>query len=260
MSQESDKQMKQPEPEDPTSRPPLYRPPANVVGGPPRQHSSSQPGRVSPPEQEERMRRLRELRQQRQQSGYNTTPPHVFQRRGLPTPPPVQPTFQDTIKHWWRNGPFASPLPLSEENERINKPGPVTTRPSTSPSGPPSPLEQRARAWLAQSRRGLARCSIQVRDALLQIIRRFKQRAISTQKSGEAAEIVPGLIVVGFAPGVSRQDAVKQIDTLGGKPLRYRTATNSYQVAVPPGQEEVLIHHFRQLPGVILSDLERSPG
>lgn len=256
MSQEPDEQMNQPGPEEPMIRPPLYRPSVPFVSSSSRKHAFSQPVRDAPPEQEERMRRLRELRRQRQQSSYDETSPPTFQRRGLPTPPPAQPSFQEAIKHWWRNGPFANPLSVPEEREKINTPGPVPTKPFP----PRSPLEQRSRAWLAKGRSGVARLSVQTRNMLLQMMNLFKQRAISAQRPDEATEIVPGLIVVSFAPGVTRQDAVRQIGALGGKPLRYRTSTNSYQVAVPPGQEEALIQQYRQIPGVILADLERSSG
>lgn len=86
----------------------------------------------------------------------------------------------------------------------------------------------------------------------------LNQKMQSQAKPASPEEAVPGMIIVGFAPTVSMEDAVREIGALGGKPLRHKAALNLYQVAVPPGQEQACIQLFRQRPGVISADLERS--
>ena len=83
---------------------------------------------------------------------------------------------------------------------------------------------------------------------------RTQQPQPSVVKEG----MVPGLIVVGFAPTISRQEGVQQIMALGLKPMRYKAAANLYQVAVPPGQEQALIRRFLRQPGVVSAALEPS--
>ena len=77
------------------------------------------------------------------------------------------------------------------------------------------------------------------------------------QPTAPEEEIVPGLIVVGFAPAISREEGGKRITALGGKPLRYKAALNRYQVAVPPGQEQLFIQQYARQPDVIFADLAR---
>jgi hypothetical protein len=69
--------------------------------------------------------------------------------------------------------------------------------------------------------------------------------------------IVPGLVVIGFASSVSREEGIQLITALGGKPLRYKASLNLFQVAVPPGQERAMIQRFWQQPEVVSAGVER---
>ncbi|HEY7347809.1 MAG TPA: hypothetical protein VH599_05775 [Ktedonobacterales bacterium] len=216
-----------------------------------------QPSGAFPSPQDERLARLRALREQRQQFGAGPIPPADFQRRGLPTPPPAQPPVQELLKHWWHHGPFSGRLPS------VNPTDPQAEKKETRPATPPlpttaTPYEERAKEWIAQGRKGLSIASAKAQEMMNQAKDLLNQKMQSQPKPSNAEEIVPGLIIVGFAPTVSMEEAVKEIGALGGKPLRHKAALNLYQVAVPPGQEQALIQRFRQQPGVISADLEHA--
>ncbi len=214
--------------------------------------------------QDERLERLRELRRQRQQWGTGPLPPGEFQRHGLPTPPPPQPPVQELIKQWWRNGPFSGRLPSGDPTS------PPAARRETRPSAPPlptkaTPYEERAKELIAQGRKGLSIASAkaqemmrEARDLLSQKLQSQKLQSQPKPANPAATEVVPGLIIVGFAPTISRQEAIREISALGCKPLRHKATLNLYQVAVPPGQELALIQRFLQRPGVVSANLERS--
>jgi hypothetical protein len=247
-----------PEPEDQSNHPSFQAfpdPPGSGLSRsvPPQMDRSA----LSP--QEQRLAQLRELRQQRQQFEQGSAPSIGFQRRGLPTPPPPQPPLQEMLKHWWRNGPFPSRL-----SSPVSPPGSNAEQGKAAPldrggeSGTVSFLEERARAWIDQGRKGVALWSAKAQKMIAQAKGKLNQKMQGDQQRAEAGELIPGLIVIRFAPGISRQEAVKQISALGGKPLRYKAASNIYQVAVFPGQEHALIEQYRQQPGVISADLERS--
>jgi hypothetical protein len=190
MSQESNERSNQSGREGRMNRPPWYRPAGSPMGGSPHQQPPSQPVRPIRREQDERITRLRELRRQRQQSGYDAAPPdmYTFRRRGIPTPPPAQPSFQEMVKHWWYNGPFAGQSPAGGDKKHVNQQGPITTRQrpplSRQPfSSFPSSLEQRIRAWLTQGQLALTRLSARVRDAIHQITKQMEQKAKNGQRS-----------------------------------------------------------------------------
>jgi hypothetical protein len=193
MSQESDERLNQPEREERISRPPWYRSSVPPTGGSPRrQQHSSQPVRPIYGGQDERMTRLRELRHQRQRSGYDPAPPdlYTFQRRGIPTPPPAQPSFQEMIKHWWHNGPFAGQSPSAGKKKHADQQGPVPIRqrpplPHSRPSSASAPLEQRVRTWIIQGHIALKRLGARVRNAIDQIANRMQQKAKSSQRPGK---------------------------------------------------------------------------
>lgn len=205
--------------------------------------------------QDERLARLRELRRQRQQFGTGPLDP---QRRGLPTPPPPQPPVQDLLKHWWHHGPFSGRLPSigpadPQTGKREARPGPPPALPPTA-----TPYEERAKEWIAQGRKGLSIASARAQGMLHQARDLLNQKIQSQSNPTSPEEAVPGIIIIGFAPTVSMEDAVREIGVLGGKPLRHKAALNLYQVAVPLGQEQACIQLFLQRPGVISADLERS--
>ncbi len=192
MSQESDERLNRPGREGRMSRSPWYRPSVPPTGGSPRRQHSSQPVRPIYEEQDERMTRLRELRRQRQQSGYDPAPPgmYTFQRRGIPTPPPAQPSFQEMIKHWWHNGPFAGRSPSAGEQRHTDKQGPLPIRqrpplPHSHPSSASAPAEQRVRAWMIQGHIALKRLGARVRDAIDQIANQIQQKTKGSQRSGK---------------------------------------------------------------------------
>ncbi len=207
--------------------------------------------------QDARLERLRELRRQRQQLGTGPLFSGEIQRHGLPTPPPAQPPLQELIKHWWRNGPF------SGRQSSADPTTPQAQRRETGPIAPPlptkaTPYEERAKELLAQGRKGLAIASAKAQEMMNQAKSRLSQKMQSQPKPARVEGVVPGFIIIGFAPTIPRQEAVRAIHALGGKPLRHKASLNLYQVAVPPGQEQAMIHQFLRQPGVVSADLERS--
>lgn len=68
---------------------------------------------------------------------------------------------------------------------------------------------------------------------------------------------MPGLILIGFELTVPREQAIKEITAMGGKPLRHKESQNLFQVAVPPGEELALMQQLLLRPGVVSADLER---
>ena len=215
----------------------------------PEERVSNKPQRVAKPSAEEELRaRLGELRRQREQAGPHAPPSGDFQRRGLPVPPAPQPPLKNLLKQWWEHGPFSGtpqPPPVSEE--------PAVARKDELPS-----LNDRAESWLNQSRQTIAGLNTRA-QGIIQQARRHFQEVRQSQPLTPEEEVIPGLIMVSFAPTVSHEEGVKLITALGGKPLRYKAALNKYQVAVPPGQEQHLIERYRRHPGVIAADLERPP-
>jgi hypothetical protein len=204
------------------------------------------------PPQRARQERLQRLRQQRQQS---ERLPEIarYQRQGVPAPPPSQPSFKALLKHWWEHGPFASPTPRT----------PATSKPPAKipvGMGEARPVEKRVRAWIARGQQELplllARVQKTVQQAKAQANTPSRKRPMRVPED----RMVPGMIVLGFAPEVSRDEAAQRIRELGGKPLRYKAAINQFQVAVPLGQEEAFVTYCRQAPDVIYADLERPGG
>src|SRR5579871_132158 len=226
----------------------------------------SRPGQTPPPPpqpprpalspQDERLARLRELRKQRQDIGNGPIPPGEFRRRGLPTPPPEQTPLQEVIKHWWQHGPFAGPPPGTRPPEA--EAGGGNTRPSAPVPAMPTPYEERAKELLAQGRKSLSLAGIKAQEMLHQAKDLLNQKMQSQPKLPSTEEIVPGIIIVGFAPTIAREQAIREIGALGGKPLRHQAALNLFQVAVLPGQERAMIQRRLQRPGVISADLERA--
>ncbi len=250
----------------------------------------------APPAEDELLARLRELRRQRQQSIHGPMPVIEFQRRGLPTPPPPQPPLKELLRQWWQNGPFAGKSLLSPDPDGAQTSKPVSPYPSQASSqerqpgiptaseeapspqerpgprhaprassrklpahgGQTQPLDERARAWLTQSRETIAALNAKAQEMVEQAKDWISEKSRSHQQRGEE-EFVSGLIVVGFAPEISREEGIQRIAALGGRPLRYKAALNLYQVAVPPGQERMLIQHYLQQPGVVSASLEH-PG
>ncbi len=223
----------------------------------PDERAVKKPGVGRPSDEAERRARLGELRRRREQAGYGPAPSVEFQRRGLPVHPSPQPPLKKMLKHWWEHGPFVgNPLPpaASGEQGEENLPLPSSVRssgqqPTHLPSSPSA-------LWLTQSRATLAALNTRAQEMVYQAKSWLQERGNQQQPAAEE-EIVPGLIVVGFAPAISREEGVKRITALGGKPLRYKAALNRYQVAVPPGQEQVFIEQYAHQPDVVSADLER---
>lgn len=125
----------------------------------------------------------------------------------------------------------------------------------------PTPYEERAKELLAQGRKSLSLATARAKDMMNQARGLLNQKMQSQPKLPGAEAFVPGLIVVRFAPTVLREQGVKEIAALGGKALRHKPAENLFQVAVPPGYEQVLIQRLLQQPDVISADVERvKPG
>lgn len=226
----------------------------NAMAPAPRQPSGQPmlPGPREHPAQRARQERLQQLRQQREQS-QRLLERSSYQRQGVPPPPPPQLSFKAMLKHWWEHGPFTSPTPRAPA-----APKPSPKLPAN--MGEARPLEKRVRAWIARGQvelpRLLARAQKTVQQAKSQMDTQPGQGPMRVQESQK----VTGLIVLGFAPELARDDAAQRIAALGGKPLRYKAATNQFQVAVPPGQEEAFVVQFQQVPGVIFAALERPQG
>jgi hypothetical protein len=121
----------------------------------------------------------------------------------------------------------------------------------------PTPYEERAKELLAQGRKSLTLAGIKAQEMLHQARDLLNQKMQSQPKLASAEEIVPGMIIVGFASTIPREQAMREISALGGKPLRHQASRNRFQVAVSPGQERVLIQQLLQRPGVVSADLER---
>lgn len=219
-----------------------------------------QPSRPLLSPQEERLARLRELRRQRQDVGTGIIPLGDFKRRGLPAPPPEQPPLQDLLKHWWQHGPFSGRLPSS--NLPNTQAGKSATRRSEPPvPALPTPYEERAKELIAQGRKGLSRASAKAQAMMSQAKDLLNQKMHSQPQlptsSPRAEEIVPGMIIVGFAPEITREQAIKEITALGGRALRHKASQNLFQVAVPPGHELALMQQILLRPGVLTADIER---
>ncbi len=112
---------------------------------------------------------------------------------------------------------------------------------------------------LTQGHKTLAIVKVKAQVLASQAKSFLNQKMQSQHQSPRSEETVPGMIVLGFAPAISRQEAAQVIGVLGGKPLRHKAALNVYQVAVPPGQEEFLIQQYLLQPGIVSATLERVP-
>jgi hypothetical protein len=228
-------------------------------GQPPQHPSQAQPSFPSP--QDERLARLRALREQRQRTEIGPIPPAEFKRRGLPTPPPEQPPLQKLLKHWWEHGPLGGLPPGYQKPGNAEAGSGKTTRDEPPVPHLPTPYEERAKELLAQGRKGLSIASARAREMMGQAKGLLNQRMQSQPKLPtnlpDAEEIVPGIIIVRFAPTIPREQAIKEITALGGKPLRHKAAGNLFQVAVPPGYELALMQQLLLRPGVVAADLER---
>jgi hypothetical protein len=237
--------------------------PANERGYDPAPRPSLSP-------QDERLARLRELRRQRERLGTGPLSPEAL-RRGPPTPPPAQPPLQEMLKHWWQHGPFSGRLPPTNPTD------PEMRRSDTRPSAPSlpttaTPYEERAKELIEQGRKGLTIASARAKEMMSQARGLLNQKMPSqpklpsaapkppsaAAKPPSAAEVVPGLILVGFAPDIPLEVAIKEIRALGGKPLRHKASLNLFQVAVPPGDELAIMQQLLLRPGVISADLERA--
>ncbi len=199
-----------------------------------------------------RQERLQKLRQQREQS-QRLPELSRYQRQGVPPPPPPQPSFKAMLKHWWEHGPFASPTPRAPA-----APKPPPKLPAH--MGEARPVEKRVRAWIARGQVELPRLFERAQKTVQQARSQMGTQPGNGPARVQGPQKVPGLIVLGFALEISREDAAQRITALGGKPLRYKPATNQFQVAVPPGQEEAFVAHYQQAPGVVYAALERPQG
>jgi hypothetical protein len=149
----------------------------------------------------------------------------------------------------------------------------------------PTPYEERAKELLAQGRKSLSLASARAKDMMNQAREKLNQKAPSqphlpTQKPVSAphptqpppappisapqpsqplnvGEIVPGMIIVGFEMTIPRDQAIQEILSVGGKPLRHKESQNLFQVAVPLGHELALMQQLLLQPGVVSADLHR---
>lgn len=204
------------------------------------------------PAQRARQERLQKLRQQREQSQRLPELSH-YQRQGVPPPPPPQLSFKAILKHWWAHGPFASPTPRAPA-----APKPPPKLPAH--MGEARPVEKRVRAWIARGQVELPRLFERAQKTVQQARSQIGTQSGNGPMRVQTPQKVPGLIVLGFAPNISREDAAQRIMALGCKPLRHKPATNQFQVAVPPGQEEAFVAQFQRVPGVVYAALERPQG
>ena len=160
-------------------------------------------------------------------------------------------------------GPLAPSGPLSPYQRSAQEPPAVRDRTGELPrrGGPTQPLDERAKELLNQSRETLAALNTHAQTMVSQAKNWLNERAKQYQPpappplSQEA--IVPGLVVIGFAPTISREEGIQRISALGGTPLRYKAGLNLFQVAVPPGQERAMIQRFLQQPEVVSAGVER---
>jgi hypothetical protein len=204
------------------------------------------------PAQRARQERLQRLRQQREQS-QRLPELSRYQRQGVPPPPPSQLSFKAMLKHWWEHGPFVSPTPRAPA-----APKPPQKLPAH--MGEARPVEKRVRAWIARGQVELPRLFERAQKTVQQAKTQMNVPSGKGPLRAQEPQKVPGLIVLGFAPELARDDAAQRIAALGGKPLRYKATTNQFQVAVPLGHEEAFVAQFQQVPGVIFADLERPQG
>jgi hypothetical protein len=210
------------------------------------------PASVESPMQRARQERLRRLREQRMQAERQ---PELsrYQRQGVPPPPPPQLSFKALLKHIWEHGPFAVPAPRTPATPKLPPKIPVGI-------GEARPLETRVRAWIARGQRELPHLLARAQRTVQQARTQMSAQAEKGRMRVQGQQRAPGLVVLGFDAHISREEAVQRITALGGKPLRYKAATNQFQVAVPLGQEEAFAARCRQVPGVIYAGLEGSPG
>ncbi len=121
----------------------------------------------------------------------------------------------------------------------------------------PTPYEERAKELFAQGRKSLSLASVKAQEMLHQAKDLLNQKTPQSQPKLPSAEaIVPGMIIVGFVPTITREQAMRAISALGGKPLRHQASRNRFQVAVPPGQERAMIQQMLQQPGVVSAEPE----
>ena len=119
-------------------------------------------------------------------------------------------------------------------------------------------VDARASALAGKGRKALTLLSTYTQNAWRQA-KTWLARMIAhaPEHAAQVEEQASGLILVGFAADVARQDAVALITALGGKPVRYQAPSHLFQVAVPPRQEGAFIALYRQQPGVVLAGLPR---
>src|SRR5262249_20260796 len=121
---------------------------------------------------------------------------------------------------------------------------------------------------LAQGRKGLSIAGAKAQTLMHQAKGLLDQKMHSQPKlptrpatpglpTPRAEETVPGMIIIGFAPDITREQAIKEIAALGGRALRHKASQNLFQVAVPPGYELALMQQVLLRPGVVSADLER---
>jgi hypothetical protein len=223
----------------------------------PGERALKKPETGRPSDEAERRARLGELRRQREQTGHGPAPSFEFRRHGLPAPPAPQPPLKKMLKHWWEHGPFAEkPLSPAGSEERGDEKRPRSSGTLSPGQQLPGLTGSQPALWQAQGRVMLAKLNARVQEMLHQAKRWVYQRN-QHQPAGVEEEVVPGLIVIGFSTAVSREEGIKRITALGGRPLRYKAALNRYQVAVPPGQEQLFIQEYLRQPDVLSADLER---
>jgi hypothetical protein len=126
--------------------------------------------------------------------------------------------------------------------------------------GEARPVEKRVRAWIARGQVELPRLFERAQKTVQQAKSQMAAPPGIGPMRAQGPQKIPGLIVLGFALEISRDEAAQSITALGCKPLRYKPSTNQFQVAVPPGQEEAFVAQFQQVPGVIQAALERPQG
>ena len=168
-------------------------------------------------------------------------------------------------------GPLSPSGPLSPYQRDGQEPPAASGRTGAFPrrGGPTQPLDERAKELFGQAKNWL---NERARQHLQQVA---AQQAASQSPALQPSQplsplpplppqpelvpegIVPGLVVIGFAPDISREAGIQRITALGGKPLRYKASLNLFQVEVPPGQERAMIQRFWQQPEVVSASVER---
>lgn len=197
-------------------------------------------------------------------------------------PPEGQPGAAPPNRRLGRpTGPLSPSGPLSPFQRGAQEPPSARGRTGGLPrrGGPTQPLDERAKELFNQGKETLATLNARAHTMVNQAIDRLNERArqhleqVSSQQAPpqpslaqpplapqpeRAPEgIVPGLVVIGFAPDISREEGIQRIAALGGTPLRYKESLNLFQVAVPPGQERAMIQRFLQRPEVVSAGVER---